>query len=270
MELLDHHLGRTAVSIGVLFVITWIVSLWRRDSSLVDRIWGVGFVIAALVTAHHTTLSNPRQWLMLTMVGLWGLRLSAFLTWRNWGEGEDPRYQAMRRQHQHRFWWVSLVTVFALQAIIQWLLSIPLQLTIAETHGTPLGVWDLLGITLFLTGFIVETTADQQLTHFRRTATPGAVMDRGLWRYSRHPNYFGEAVLWWGFYGVTCAVPNGFWTFPAPLIMTLLLLKVSGIPMLEKRLKKRREGYAAYIERTSAFIPWPPKSTDQTSKRPLA
>jgi len=239
----------------------WFASVRLRDASIVDLFWGTGFALAAWTAALATGAlepSRPRALLALAAVTLWGLRLSWHLFRRNVGHGEDRRYQAMRAGHGERFWLVSLFTVFLLQGALVLLISLPLQAAISAP-AAPLGLLDLVGLAVFAAGFLFEAVGDAQLRRFKADpASRGQVMDRGLWRYTRHPNYFGDALLWWGFglLGVAAGVP---WTLLSPAVMTFLLLRVSGVAMLERDIGDRRPGYRAYVARTSAFFPWFPK-----------
>ena len=240
-------------------LVLWAVSLVRRNAGLVDVFWGLGFVVATLLAwSRGGQASSGWQLLHLTMVAVWGVRLAAHIAWRGWGHGEDRRYAAMRQKHGARFWWVSLFTVFLLQATLVALLCAPLAIVQLRPVVQPL--WCLAGSLLWLAGFLFEAVADAQLLVFQRD--PGSrdrVLDSGLWRYSRHPNYFGESLLWWGYGAFVLGVPGGFWTLFAPLAMTFLLLRVSGVPLLEAGMEKRRPGYRDYIERTNSFVPWPPR-----------
>lgn len=243
----------------VLFAMTllWLLSLRLQDSSIVDPFWGPGF---ALVTATYVVVDGrfgARGLLALVLVSAWAARLGYHLWMRNRRTGEDPRYRAMRDRHGARFGWVSLFTVFWLQAVLLWIISAPLAGSVLSV--APLGILDLAGTLTFLIGFMLEAVADRQLDRFRADSTnKGRVLDTGLWRYSRHPNYFGNAVLWWGLYLVAMG-GGAYWTIFGPALMTYLLLRVSGVTLLERSLRTSRPGYAEYIERTSAFVPWPPK-----------
>lgn len=235
----------------------WAVSLRLRDASIVDPFWGPGFFLVTGTWVAASGADSPRGWLVLCLVGLWAARLGGHLLRRNRREGEDPRYAAWRAEHGDSFWWVSLFKVFWLQAGILWVVALPLLL--AAAGDAPLGLWDAAGVTVFLVGFLFEAVADAQLRRFRRDpANRGRVLDSGLWRYSRHPNYFGDAVLWWGLY-LPAVAAGGWWTVFSPVAMTFLLLKVSGVTLLEKDIEDRRPGYAEYVRRTSAFIPLPPR-----------
>jgi steroid 5-alpha reductase family enzyme len=241
-------------------LLTWIVSLFKRDASIVDSIWSLMFLALALAYAVPAWLNGslePRAVLMLTLVATWALRLSLYITWRNRGMDEDHRYQALRRRHDPGFAFKSLYLVFGLQGLLAWFISLPLLA--AATGTTPLGALDLLAVIVWLAGFGFEAVADAQLAAFR--ANPenrGRVLDTGLWRYTRHPNYFGECTLWWGYYLLAVAA-GGWWTLPAPLLMTFLLLRVSGVALLERDIGERRPDYREYVRHTNAFIPGPRK-----------
>ncbi len=248
------------VGLGVVaaaFTLLWAVSLRLRDASIVDPFWGPGFLLtgAAYLWGHGSV--TPRALLALGLVTVWAVRLGRHLLVRNRARGEDPRYAAMRLSHGARFPWVSLGTVFWLQAVLLWIVSLPVLGAVVST--APLGAWDAAGAGVFLAGFLMEAAADVQLNRFRADpANRGTVLDRGLWRYSRHPNYFGDAVLWWGLWLVAVG-GEAPWTVVGPLLMTFLLRKVSGVTLLERSLVRGRRGYADYVRRTSAFVPWFPR-----------
>jgi steroid 5-alpha reductase family enzyme len=233
----------------------WLASLAKNDVSIVDNLWSLFFLLAACVYAGLAPATGPRTALLLVLVSIWALRLSGYLTWRNRGEPEDRRYQAIRARNQPGFAWKSLYLVFALQGALAWVIAAPLA---AGIRGSaPLSALDWVGAGVWLFGFGFETIGDWQLARFKAdAANRGRVMDRGLWRYTRHPNYFGEASLWWGFYLIALAA-GGWWTLFAPLLMTALLLKVSGVALLEKDIAERRPAYRDYIARTNAFLPGP-------------
>jgi steroid 5-alpha reductase family enzyme len=236
----------------------WAVSLRLRDASIVDPFWGPGFAVATLTYWLVDGRQGARGTLVLALVTLWAARLGWHLLRRNRREGEDPRYAAMRARHGPGWSRVSLFRVFWLQGVILWIISMPLLAAVRSTGA--LGALDLIGAALALVGLALEATADRQLRRFRADpASRGRVLDTGLWRYSRHPNYFGDAVVWWGLW-LVAAAGGAWWTIFGPAAMTFLLLKVSGVPLLEKGLEKSRPGYAEYARRTSAFIPWFPKA----------
>ena len=247
------------VAIAGAMIVLWVVSVVRRDASIVDPFWAPGFLLVGSVYVAATPAEGRgRGLLTLAIVALWALRLGIHLFVRNRNEGEDPRYAAWRERHGPRFWWVSLFTVFLLQALILWVVSAPLLG--AAAGRSPIGPLDALGAGIALFGLIFEAVADRQLRAFRgRRGTDGAVLDRGLWRYSRHPNYFGNAVLWWGLWLIALSA-GAAWTVVGPLIMTFLLVRVSGVTLLERRLRARRPGYEEYVRRTSSFVPLPPRS----------
>jgi steroid 5-alpha reductase family enzyme len=252
--------GVALVAILALMTLVWGASLFKRDASLVDTFWGLGFVVAGWIYKYGSGPSTLRGGLVLGLVTFWGLRLSAYILWRSRGHGEDYRYREMRDRHPRTFPWRSLLTVFWLQAVLLWALSAPLFQAQRSPGPAPLGPLDALGLALFAVGFLFEVGGDWQLARFKRDrAHAGQVMDRGLWRYTRHPNYFGDALVWWSFFCFAAATPHGWWTIYSPLLMTLLLLRVSGVTLLEKRLQATKPGYRRYAERTSAFFPWPPR-----------
>ena len=251
--------------ISLLMLLAWIVSLLRRDVSIVDSSWSLMFLAMTVVYTVPVWLHGEhgaRALLLLLLVSIWALRLSIYISWRNWGEGEDRRYQAIRRKHEPGFAFKSLYLVFGLQGLLAWFISLPLLA--AASGSTALGALDVIAVALWLTGFGFEAVADAQLAAFR--ANPqnrDKVLDSGLWRYTRHPNYFGECTLWWGFYLLAVAA-GGWWSFPAPLLMTFLLLRVSGVALLERDISDRRAAYRDYVQRTNAFIPGPRKAVMAT------
>jgi steroid 5-alpha reductase family enzyme len=260
---MDEALRTMAASAGAivaLMVVVWLISLVLRDASIVDIAWGAGFVVVAWTAFVVADGTEARRWLMALMVSAWGLRLSGYLAWRNLGKGEDYRYQAMRRHWGSRFPIVSLFTVFLLQGVLMFVVSLPVQ--IAQISGGPESLtWvDFVGLGIFAVGLTFEAVGDWQLARFKSDpANQGKVMDRGLWRYTRHPNYFGDFVVWWGLFIVAMARPELAWTAIGPIVMSILLLRVSGVTLLERNLKRRRPGYEEYIRRTSSFFPLPPK-----------
>jgi steroid 5-alpha reductase family enzyme len=243
-----------------MMLVLWLVSLAIKNASIVDIFWGAGFVVIALVTFTLTDGYAPRKMLITGLALIWGLRLATHIGWRNHGKGEDFRYQAMRKRSGGRFALVSLYTVFGLQGVLMWVISLPLQVAQLSREPARLTWLDYLGAALWLIGLSFEAIGDWQLAKFKAdAANKGKVMDRGLWAYTRHPNYFGDALLWWGFFLIALATPGGLWTVISPLLMTTLLMKVSGVALLEKTLVKTRPEYQGYIRRTSAFFPLPPK-----------
>ncbi len=255
-----------AGSIAVLMVLTWLISLWQHDASLVDIVWGLGFVVVAVTAAVVGDGADSRRWLLAALVGIWGARLSIYLAWRNLGHGEDYRYVAMRKHWGDRFWWVSFFQVFLLQGVLMWVVSLPVQLSAGVAEPDALGILAAMGAVLWLVGLLFEGVGDAQLARFKADpASKGQVMDQGLWRYTRHPNYFGDFCVWWGIFLIAAEAPGARWGIVGPIVMSTLLLRVSGVAMLEKTIGKRRPGYADYIARTSAFFPRPPKQAKPTS-----
>lgn len=251
-------LASAALVAAALFGL-WLLSLRLRDVSIVDIFWGLGFALIAVVAAALGDGYPWRKLLLALLTVVWGVRLALYLLWRNAGHGEDYRYQAMRRQHGDRFPLVSLVTVFGLQGALMWTVSLPVQVGQLADLPARLTALDLLGAGLWLLGLTFETVGDWQLARFKADpANAGRVMDRGLWRYTRHPNYFGDACVWWGLW-LIAAAGGAWWMVLSPLLMTVFLLRVSGVAMLERTIVKRRPEYADYIARTSAFVPWFPR-----------
>ncbi|MFN0093666.1 MAG: DUF1295 domain-containing protein [Dehalococcoidia bacterium] len=247
-------------SIAVLMVAVWAISVAIRDASIVDIAWGAGFVVVAWTAFLAGDGDGARQWLAVILTSIWGLRLSAYLARRNLGKGEDYRYRAMRRHWGPRFPIISLATVFGLQGVLMFVVSLPVQMVAVEDGPDGL-IWiDYLGLAFWLAGFGFEAIGDWQLARFKADpANKGKVMDGGLWRYTRHPNYFGDACVWWGLGLIAIARPELFWTLIGPAVMTFLLVRVSGVALLERGLKRRRPGYEEYIRRTSSFFPLPPR-----------
>lgn len=243
----------------LLFTILWLVSLRLANASIVDMWWGPAFVVALGAYLGFSLPAHPRAWLVLGATVVWAGRLAWHIGRRNVGHGEDPRYRAWREQHGPAWWWRSYLQVFLLQAVVAWIVSWPLSFAVRDPGAFPTP-WDSVGALVFLAGWLFEAVADRQLASFKRDpANRGRVMDRGLWRYSRHPNYFGESVLWWGLGIIGAGTPGGLAGLVGPLLMTWLLLRVSGVTMLERGLVNSKPGYEAYIARTSAFVPWPPR-----------
>ena len=248
-----------ALVISGLVTILWIVSLILRDAGIVDIFWGAGFVVSNwLYFALVPTGFLARKWLISSLVTIWGLRLSLHILLRNWGKPEDFRYHKWREEAGAKWWWQSLFRVFLLQGLLLWIISAPLLAAQIGAAPDRLMLLDFAAVTLWAVGFFFEAVGDWQLAHFKTDpANRGKVLNAGVWRYTRHPNYFGDAAQWRGYYLVAAAA-GGYWTIFSPIIMTGLLLRVSGVALLEKSLAKTKPGYREYIETTSAFIPWFP------------
>ena len=239
----------------------WIISLVKKDASIVDPCWGLGFVLIAWATVLQSGWEGVRSGLLVALVTLWGLRLSIYLFWRNSGKGEDRRYGAMRTKHGDNFWWVSLFTVFLLQGVLMWLIALTVQSGMFHSETAKFGLLGYFGVAVWLVGFFFESVGDYQMAQFKSDPeNDGKVMDRGLWRYTRHPNYFGDFCIWWGYF-LIAANANSWWTIVCPALMSFLLLKVSGVSMLESDIEDRRPDYAEYKRRTSSFFPMPPSKS---------
>jgi steroid 5-alpha reductase family enzyme len=253
-------LASAAAALG-LFTAVWIISLLVHDASVVDIFWGLGFVVIAWVCAVAGHGDRDRRVLLATLVTIWGVRLAGHIGRRNLGKGEDPRYVAMRTRDGNRFWLTSFYRVFLIQAVTLWVISLPLQAAGSLGRSHKLGVLDAVGVAVWLIGFVFESLGDYQLDLFRADLTnKGKVMDKGLWRYTRHPNYFGDATVWWGLAIVALGAGLGAgWGIVGAVVDTLILTRVSGKPVLEKDIEQRRPGYRAYVEQTSGFIPLPPR-----------
>jgi steroid 5-alpha reductase family enzyme len=242
--------------------VNWLIPVLLKDASLVDPFWSISFWVIALSTVLQSGFS-PGKGLMLAAVALWALRLFAhlmprFLTHKE----EDPRYQAFREKYgPERYWWVSFFQVFLLQGTLALRVSAPLQVAGSASLPDPIGFWDILGVSIFVIGTATEAIADHQLNTFRADSSPDkpSVLDTGLWRYSRHPNYFGNALLWWGLGLMALDQPWGWLALLGPALMSFLLVKVSGVALLDAQLSRTRPGYKEYMARTSGFVPWFPK-----------
>ena len=253
-----------AAVLSVLFLVLWRVAVAIRDVTFIDSVWALGMVVLAMSSFFQTGGATPRKLLLLALCGAWGLRLGGYLIWRWRRQGPDRRYvRMMQKAESERGWSFDVATlrlVFATQAPLLFVVCLPVQLGQASGHDMPLGPLAWTGAFLSLVGLGFETVADLQLTRFRADpANTGKVLSRGLWRYTRHPNYFGDACVWWGLYLIAAETPAGLWAILGPVFLTWTLMKWSGAPTLEHRLRRTRPDYARYIETTSGFVPWPPK-----------
>ena len=258
MSFLEIYILDLALILG-LMTILWLISIKVKNVSIVDLFWGFGFVISAAFYFILTDEAGPRKILLLSLVSLWGFRLSLYLAWRNLGKGEDFRYQEFRRKYgENRYWWISFFQTFLLQGVLLWLISAPL-LGAQYDSTVDLNGWDIFGILFWILGFTFEAGGDLQLARFRaNSSNKGKVLDKGFWRYTRHPNYFGDAAVWWGFAFFSIA-SGSYGPVIGSILMTALIIKVSGVALLEKSLKTGKPGYSEYVRRTSSFIPWFPK-----------
>lgn len=243
-----------------LMAVLWLISVFLKNVSIVDLFWGLGFVMVNASYFYYSEVFSLRQILVLMLVAVWGIRLSFYLAWRNIGKGEDFRYQEFRKKYGAKnYWWISFFQVFLLQGVLIWVISSTLWGINLLSTGPALNFLDYLGIFIWIIGFIFEAGGDYQLAKFRaKSSNKGKVLKTGLWRYTRHPNYFGDAAIWWG-YGILCISAGGYRYVAGSLIMTLLIIKVSGVALLEKSLTTQKRGYKDYIEKTSPFLPWFPK-----------
>ncbi len=244
----------------IMMVILWIISILIRNVSIVDLFWGMGFVITSLYYYIEGGGDMSRKILTFILAGVWGLRLSTYITWRNYGKGEDFRYREFRNKYgEKRYWWISFFQTFLLQGVLMWLISAPLLGAQYYGSGRQLGVFDYIGFAFWFTGIMFEAGGDFQLARFRDDpGNKGKVLKTGFWRYTRHPNYFGDASVWWGF-GFICLSAGSFIPVLGSVLMTFMIIRVSGVALLEKSLKDKKPEYREYIEKTSSFIPWFPK-----------
>ncbi len=250
---------QASLLILILVTLLWLLSVIIKNASIVDLFWGFGFVV---VNAFYFVMSDnwyARNILVLVLVSVWGLRLTIYLFWRNAGKGEDFRYQEFRRKYgPERYWWFSYFQVFLLQGVLIMLVSLPL---LGVHHGTEMAKlsWlDYLGVMVWLIGFVFEAGGDCQLSRFKQNPdNKGKVLNTGFWKYSRHPNYFGDASVWWSF-GIFSIAAESYWQILGAILMTLLIIKVSGVSLLEKTLNDSKPQYQEYIRKTSSFFPWFP------------
>ncbi len=240
--------------------VLWLISVAIKNVSIVDMFWGAGFVI---VNAFYFFASGDfylRKVILLVLVTVWGLRLSVYLTWRNIGKGEDFRYQEFRRTYGiKRYWWISFFQTFLLQGVLMLIISLPLLAVNYSTNSEELIWLDYTGIIVWLTGIVFEAGGDFQLARFRKNpANRDKVLQSGLWKYTRHPNYFGDSAVWFA-YALFCIASGSYWPAVGSVVMILLIIKVSGVALLEKTLKDKKPEYQEYIRKTSAFFPMLPK-----------
>lgn len=251
-----------AMCVFVIFgfmTLGFFIALRRNDNSIADVMWGIGFIIIALFTFFYTRSYTSRQWLITTLVLLWGIRLSMQIIIRKIGKGEDTRYKKMRDEWgndaiKNSFWYV-----FMLQGLMMLIISLPIILVNSSIIQPPLNLKDFIGLTIWIIGFLFETIGDLQLFKFLSDpSNRGKILNTGLWRYTRHPNYFGESLMWWGIFVIALSIPYSFFTIISPLLITYLLVFVSGIPLAEKQMENNPD-FLEYKKQTNAFIPWFPK-----------
>ena len=256
MEFFSAYQIATAV-VGSLMFALWLCSLLSKDASIVDRFWGAGFAILSWAIFLNIPEDHPTSHLLVTLVTIWGLRLSLYIHMRNNGHSEDYRYAEMRVHHGSRFWWYSFLSVFCLQGFLMLVIAAPLVFVISQINSAPTKSWTAVGIIFWMTGFIFEAGGDWQLSRFKAApGNRGKLLTSGLWSLTRHPNYFGDALQWWGFGAFALDYGwSGAATLIGPIVMTLFLRKVSGVDLLEKTLKTTKPGYQAYMTNTPAFMP---------------
>jgi steroid 5-alpha reductase family enzyme len=256
--MIQHPYSIALIVILAVSIVSWLFSLVRKDVSFVDNLWSLFFLIAASVFALSSQSLSDRAVLVLALVAIWSLRLSIYITTRNWGQPEDYRYQTIRANNEPGFAFKSLYIVFGLQGVLAWFIALPLLSAI--TSDAALNGIDIIAAALWIVGFIFEAGGDYQLARFKgRKDSKGRVLDTGLWRYTRHPNYFGDFCIWWSFY-LFAVASGGWWSIASPILMSILLLRISGVAMLEKTISDRRPGYTDYIRSTNAFFPGPSRA----------
>jgi steroid 5-alpha reductase family enzyme len=246
--------------IMAIMTLLWITSIFMKNVSIVDQFWGLGFVITNLFYFFNTEGTNIRKLLIIVLVTTWGLRLTLHIAFRNFGKGEDFRYQQFREHYGPKnYWWISFFQTFLLQGVLMWLISAPLLGAQFYAERPFPGVFDIIGFIFWCLGIVFESVGDFQLSSFRKDLSKkGKLLDTGLWKYTRHPNYFGDASVWWG-YGFISLAAGSYIPVLGSLLMIYMIVKVSGVALLEKSLIQNKPGYAEYARRTSAFIPWFPK-----------
>ena len=257
-------LARNLALIVVVMLALWALALRLKDVSFIDGVWGLGMVLLAGATFVQTDGDPLRKGLLSGLCAVWGVRLGVHLLKRWRAHGADKRYEALladRAEKGQGFAPASLMFVFIPQAVLLWLTCLPVQL--GQVAATPAVGWiGWIGAGLAVVGIVFETVGDAQLAAFKRDpGSKGKVLDTGLWRYTRHPNYFGDACVWWGLWLVAAETTPGLFTIVGPIFLTFTLTRWSGAPTTEGGMHKSRPGYADYVARTSGFFPLPPKKT---------
>lgn len=251
---------QASLIILILITLLWVLSAIIKNVSIVDLFWGMGFVIVNAVYCYNSGDFYTRKALLFILVSLWGLRLSIYLAWRNIGKGEDYRYRDFRESYGvDRYWWVSFFQTFLLQGTLIMFVSLPLLGANTHTDSNGLNWLDYIGIIIFIIGFSFEAGGDFQLAKFKKNPNnKGKVLNTGFWKYTRHPNYFGDSAVWWSF-AIFSLASGSYWPIIGSIGMTLLIIKVSGVAILERKLNDTKPQYREYIRKTNSFLPWFPK-----------
>jgi steroid 5-alpha reductase family enzyme len=263
MSFLQIYLNALLI-ILVMMSLLWVASVILKNAGIVDIFWGTGFLIATTYYFLASDGDNLRRLILLICVALWSLRLSVYIAWRNAGKGEDYRYRQFRKNYgEHRYWWISYFQVFLLQGLLMWLISAPLLA--AQYYGTEksFGIIDIIAGAVWIIGFVFEAGGDYQLAVFKANpANRGKVLNYGFWKYTRHPNYFGDAAVWWS-YGLFSIAAGSWLPVLGPVLMTFLIIRISGVSLLEKNLTGTKPEYIKYKSTTSAFLPWFPGKKEE-------
>lgn len=251
-------LTKGSIIILTLVTLLWFYSIYIKNVSIVDIFWGLGFVILNTYYLLAVDSFTNRQILVLILVSLWGIRLSGYLACRNIGKPEDYRYQQFRQDYgPERYWWFSYFQVFLLQGGLILIVSLPLLAI--NINQSAINWLDYIAVLVWSLGFVFEAGGDYQLAQFKKNPkNKGKVLRSGFWKYTRHPNYFGDATVWVA-YALFCIASGSYWQIMGTIIMILLIVKVSGVAMLERTLKDTKPAYREYIKKTHSFIPWFPK-----------
>jgi len=246
--------------VWALMTLLWCISVAKKDAGIADIFWGAGFVILAGYYLIMTSPLEVRSLMVFCLAFVWGIRLSVHIFLRNRGKGEDYRYKQFRERYgKDSYWWISYFQVFMLQGLLMWLVSAPLLGAMANSRNSSLNLLDLAALLTWAIGFAFEAGGDYQLARFKSDpSNQGKLLTTGFWKYTRHPNYFGDAAAWWGF-GLFAVASGSYGTPLGSVLMTLLLIKVSGVAMLERSLRDTKPGYGEYVRKTNAFIPWFPR-----------